>query len=1235
MTRKFQIRYIVFITLCLTFLSLNNVDNAYASNSRLNVSEHEKNSTLVFGTVTDTTNSDTSVDMGDAFFRINHDYLVNIGNVLDFEVSLKAYPTVSALLKGVELGEVVGAVGFSKTSARESKFIFSNPFFTSNVSVWYADKYMEEKGAKNLTWACVEGTSYCEQLTSFGISNIFYAKNLSQATESVLSGDSDAVISNFVVLNKFLDSQDIVKGTLSTPKWVKNEEVRLITTQRYAPLVDKINQVLDLESKGSNIRSIASDNLYHTVELKLNDYQAADEYHQSVTYSAAVDAYPFSYIGQNGQIEGFLKDFFQLLKSRTGLEFQHVKPNTNNNQLSSYNTDLVPVAYTEYEKIEKWQLTRPFLTINYVALSRDEDSTSANTKVDTIGLFTSSEHQGFVHLTGWRDSKIKQYETIKELLTDLKRGAVKFAYVPEDIAHTLVVRNDLGGLDMNGYEPLKINLALAVKNSPKLKTLLDSIFTTLDVNEMNKLMRSYRQINFIHGYDDKQVITIAAAVLILMLLGCALSYFIVSNLKLKVGLAEANANQEENEKEWLKNIISELDSWVFIHDSQNQMVLSNCAHFKNGDCSGCSVASRSARSPLVDNKQEVVRVLSGQTIADFHQVQDCRLSVSHIFRQRKAISSPRSSNRFVLTILNDITEHKTREAELTKAQESAQEAVVSRERFLATMSHELRTPIAAVQGLLELMHLRPLESEVLELIDQAKQSTRHLNKLVDEVLDFSKLHSDQLSINPVETDLLETVGTAIRSFEGAIRAKELDYIVDIAPFSQHHAVIDDVRLVQIINNLMSNAIKFTSSGFIKVEMSVSGQALSMTISDSGIGMTPEQIDKVLNPFTQADNGVTRQFGGTGLGLSIVDKLVTCMGGTLVLDSILNVGSVFRVQLPIEVSPFHGAAIENATYSENLPTWLAQWCRVWGLTPSNDNASLLMLDEQTLAIRTSKDNLYEMSAVQYRYPHLVHSALSKLGSSNRASEEVAVISVDKNHAGTPQTLPLRGKVLVAEDNLINQNIIAMQLSELGVEATIVDNGQQALNYLRSNTDFNALLTDFHMPIMDGFELTRHIRQDESLSSLPVIGLTAEDSRVAHDLASRSGLDKVLCKPYSMLDLYAVLSNYLTPAKFNTATPVVPGWLEPFTNEQRLEFSELFISTMSQDLNKLRASSDDNDQRQAIHYIKGGLAAVGLTSLVNDCQSIEKATPKTFPEKVQFLIEQLTKEIDAVKHWRAYQ
>ncbi|UPR48359.1 transporter substrate-binding domain-containing protein [Vibrio cyclitrophicus] len=1170
------------------------------------------NQPLLFGMVANTECTNDCAEITNTFFTINNDYLDNIATAMNTKISFKSYPNLTQLFEAIEHNEVLGAAGFSRTRQREEKFIFSNPFFTSQVAVWYSNKNLAVNNPKSLLWTCVRGSSYCQQLRNAKIENIYLAPNLREATESIKRGRANALISSFVVLSSYLDRNNIVNGMIDTPNWVKKEQVGLIASKKNKWLVDSVNAALSLEHSEENIRSIASQNPYHLIEQLLTRYILNNDGKKSLTYSSASTSYPFLYKDDSGNINGFLYDFFELLESRSGLNFEYLQPNKNTKtKLSSYTSDIVPVAYTDRKETANWQLTEPFMSVNYVALSRSGGIN--NDSLDKkIGILSGENEQGLVHLVGWRDKKVKQYTNLMSLVSDLLKGSIAIGYVPQEFTHSLVLRNDVGGIEIGEHAALQVHLALATKNNPDLNALLNSLFTSIDQNELQKLMRSYRSIHLVYGYSREQLLYIALGAVLAIILSAVFVYFFISNLKLKIKLAESNANQEEKEKNWLKTVITELDSWIFIHDHSNQLLLSNCAKYLNNECTGCSMHSQKQNTSLVDNAIELNNVLKGNNISDNHKITHCLLPLKYVSRHRKMIKSLSNNNRYVLTILTDISEQKQRELDLISAREEAQLAVSSREKFLATMSHELRTPIAAIQGLLELISLRSVGKKSEELLEQAQKSTKHLNRLVDEVLDYSKLNANQLLLNPIDINILELLCESIRSFESAALSKGLSYQVDIRPLQTRYAKVDEIRIVQIINNILSNAIKFTDQGYVQIQVSGSDSSLKLTVTDSGIGMSQDQVQTIFKPFTQADAGVTRQYGGTGLGLSIVEKLVVNMGGTIEIDSIPNVGTSFGLTIPIEVSQQRDQQLEKLSYSPTLPVELQQWCRTWKMSVSTESPDVSFTERGSMLITNGNEVIAELNINQYRYPSIV---LEHLMSTTRT---VHIASTEPT---------LTGKVLVAEDNRINQNIIKMQLTEIGIDCHIVDNGKKALDYLQNNSDLAVILTDFHMPVMDGIALTRAIKSHKKLATIPVIGLTAEDPRVANKLAEECGLDDVLCKPYDIQSLESLLSKYMT------SEPLLPHWLSRYPHNERIELADIFIQSMVADMHTLQKNESMIKKRKALHSMKGALATVGLNELSHLCDTVDSASSTQYETTIENISLEIDSEIEKVATWRA--
>lgn len=371
-----------------------------------------KSSPLTFGVVSSGECDDNCGTQTNTFFSISNDYLRNVAAAMNVDIEFRPYPNIDELLLAVERREVLGAVGFSQTKQRESRFLFSLPFFHSRVAVWYSDDSLSEEPATDLNWSCVTGSSYCEQLERIGISKIYYAENLDDAITSMRNGKSNAFISSFVVLSTYLDNSNTINGMLDTPEWVKGEDVGLITSKNNQWLIDEVNQIIALEQSGTSVRTIVSNNRYHAIERRLAKYIAVKGDESPITYSTSATSYPFLFRDENGVLDGFLFDFFELLKSRSGLEFDYVEPtNEVKGKLSGFRADIVPVAYTESTSIPNWQLTNSFMSLNYVAVTKS-GLTKSKGGSESVGILSGVDEKGLVHLVGWRDNQVSQYSDL-------------------------------------------------------------------------------------------------------------------------------------------------------------------------------------------------------------------------------------------------------------------------------------------------------------------------------------------------------------------------------------------------------------------------------------------------------------------------------------------------------------------------------------------------------------------------------------------------------------------------------------------------------------------------------------------------------------------------------------------------------------------------------------------------------------------------------------------------------
>ncbi|MDW2308102.1 transporter substrate-binding domain-containing protein, partial [Vibrio sp. 1457] len=331
------------------------------------------------------------------------------------------------------------------------------------------------------------------------------------------------------------------------------------------------------------------------------------------------------------------------------------------NGLTAFDADIVPVSYVGPVPKSDWLITKPFMHSNYVSIQAEESERDKSSP-EKAGILLSLKKQGLVHLGVWQQDRFDRYDDLKQLLTDLKSGVLDVAYIPDDVVHSMIAQDQVDGLVINEQDVLTFSNAFAVaKHNTQLQHMLNSIIETIDSNEIEKLLRSHRSFNLVYGYDDEQMAKFFLAGAVAFSLMFAAAYFILAHLRLKVKLAELNANNEEAEKQWLMGIIQEINSLVFIHGEDNQLEMSNCANYKSKQCQECKLKSCSTNAPLVNNSDELATVIGGQRISEEVASAGCELGIKHVYRERKTIASPSGKKKFVLTVIQDITQQKERE----------------------------------------------------------------------------------------------------------------------------------------------------------------------------------------------------------------------------------------------------------------------------------------------------------------------------------------------------------------------------------------------------------------------------------------------------------------------------------------------------------------------------------------------------------------------------------------------
>ncbi|MEF1201535.1 ATP-binding protein [Vibrio owensii] len=544
----------------------------------------------------------------------------------------------------------------------------------------------------------------------------------------------------------------------------------------------------------------------------------------------------------------------------------------------------------------------------------------------------------------------------------------------------------------------------------------------------------------------------------------------------------------------------------------------------------------------------------------------------HVKGEKVAVDGNDEFTIFAQQVNRMMEEQNRQTEEILKTKESAISANRAKSVFLASMSHEIRTPLNGIIGMTEILSQSDLSDHQKEVLTDIDTSSHTLLTLLNDILDLSKIESGHLQLSLIETDIREVVYQSMILFQSKATSKQLELNINLDERIPPRIMVDDHRIKQIIMNLVSNAVKFTHEGHISVDVDYQESTtqksvfLTFRVTDTGVGIERNKLNTIFEPFTQEDEGISRQFGGTGLGLAICRQLVAMMGGKLTATSSKGIGTSFEFSIEVEVLPIIGWRSEiirtGILIADQYPytDQIVKECRLAGIQLSevkhiedltssaresevifycHDGKSKLdsAIDELENYVDASRIIVCQHHLTTYTNSERIHAVLTQPFLGNRfrhAIDELAQVEQNAKSYHVTQPAVIHNinqsrthrRILIAEDNLMNQKIASFFLDKAGYDYLIASNGQEALEAITTGEQFDAILMDCMMPVMDGLTATKEIRRWEKevgSDKITIIALTA--SVLEEDIQNcfAAGMDAYLPKPYKSNQLFELFNE----------------------------------------------------------------------------------------------------------------
>ncbi|WP_158407933.1 ATP-binding protein [Dyella japonica] len=1101
------------------------------------------------------------------------------------------------------------------------------------------------------------GKYFTRQLkTRLPAATVVYSDDARQALDLVAQGQADAFIGalgrtrwllaererdDLVILARLPD-MGVLRASLAVPQG----ETMLASILRKSEASISDDELANLRARWGLTVDLSAP-IPHGHHLTTDDRQWLAGL-GTIRVGYETDRYPYSFMDKDGGLDGLANDYLEVVKNELGLRLEFVPARDLDDlqrRVAAKEVDVVAAAMsTDYDP-SSMTFTRPYEHFPEVIVARVGGPAIAGPEDLRGRKVAVREEEGLIDGLKVLLPRTELVPTVSndEGLALLAKGDVA-AYIGTLPAIDALIR-DRYAATLRVVAPVGLDQDFTFgvsRDKARLANLIDNVIAGLKDNQRQAIRGRWLRADYNYGAPWRWV-----------LIGLAISASVVAIIgfgykRMRDAEARARASEQRllDTNENLPGVVMRL--LVDVHGKRSYEYVSGPTLALFG-MSHQDILS-GASSPLdvaQEGDREAVRALVGQSFHAHHaEAIEFRTRVNHATRWIRALGGePKPTDHggyFWSVYCADVTVLKEHEQALVEAKATAEAAVAAKSAFLAMMSHEIRTPMAGVLGLVELLSKTPLNAEQSHMVGMVQDSAESLLQILDDILDFSRIEAEKLELEPEPFDLRLLTDSAIGTFAARAQQKHLHlYLVqDWRLASEYRG--DANRIRQIINNLLSNALKFTATGHVMLRVDMMGEnggahRLRFCVTDTGIGISQDQLNRLFQPFTQAEASTTRRFGGTGLGLSICRRLAHMMGGDVQLNSGAGSGTraIFEVDLPVTqaASGVHGMAGKRAlvcTRDATLEQELANALSAMGLMAMEiDPEDVAEFTAEDVDVYVADAELIEEGVIVAGAPTIhvqgdtdprgfrVDGGRIMLCGSPllwRSSVEACrmALGLGAARAATSVAMPDGARdirVLVAEDHPINRAVIGRQLDLLGYEHLVVEDGQQAWAALQEG-HYDILITDCHMPVLDGYALAERIRHAEAGQArhLPIIALSASALPEQVDRCRRAGMDDFLAKPVQLDELEQKIAGI----RHQAVTGAVDGGR---SGRDRLAYltnvfgSEAQVKTLLEglldagnaDVAKLDlalAEHDTTAQHNLIHRLVGSLRLIDPGMLESD-------------------------------------